>query len=388
MGHILTALLLAAEAVALLLLVLRLLPGRHRLPPVPSSAPRGDTTVTVIVATLNEADGIAACLEGLRAQREPLLEVLVVDSNSTDGTREIVQRVVNTDSRFRLITDEPLPAGWIGKVWALEAGRRSARGKWILGIDADTTPMPGMVSAIIGAVQQHNYGAASFAPCFAGHSVGERWLQASMLITLVYRCGAVDAEPAPSNRIMANGQCFVVRRAILETLGGYGVARASFSDDVTLARHLAAHGVRVGFLNGSSIIAVNAYQSFREVWREWGRSFDLQDSVLPSRRWSDVVFVWLTMALPFPVLLFLLMASARAPMTFVREHQLHVALFAVNASLLVIRLYLMYVIRDSYQQRLWTHWVSWLADIPAAVRLTLSTARRPTMWRGRVYEAP
>jgi dolichol-phosphate mannosyltransferase len=83
--------LLAVQVVLLLLLLVRLMPGRTRRPPVqPVLEPRSDTSVTVVVATLNEARRIGPCLQGLMQQTSPMLEVLVVDSRSTDGTRELV----------------------------------------------------------------------------------------------------------------------------------------------------------------------------------------------------------------------------------------------------------------------------------------------------------
>ena len=48
--------------------------------------------------------------------------------------------------------------------------------------------------------------------------------------------------------ILSERDC--VRRVLLVRHGGYAPARASFSDDVTLARHLASRGARVGFLDG------------------------------------------------------------------------------------------------------------------------------------------
>ena len=103
---------LTVQVPLLLLLLARLMPGRTRRPPIaPRLTPRTDTTVTVIVATLNEAKRIGPCLSGLMAQTEPMLEVLVVDSRSTDGTRELVEAAAARDPRIRLVTDEPLPAG-------------------------------------------------------------------------------------------------------------------------------------------------------------------------------------------------------------------------------------------------------------------------------------
>src|SRR4051794_38856640 len=62
-------------------------PGRtHRM--IQMESPR----VTVIVPCRNEARYISACLDSILATAYPLdrLEVLVVDGQSTDGTRDII----------------------------------------------------------------------------------------------------------------------------------------------------------------------------------------------------------------------------------------------------------------------------------------------------------
>jgi dolichol-phosphate mannosyltransferase len=373
----------------LLLLLARLMPGRTRRPPIaPRLTPRTDTTVTVVVATLNEAKRIGPCLAGLMAQTEPMLEVLIVDSRSTDGTRELVEAASARDPRIRLVTDDPLPVGWVGKVWALDTGLRQAKGEWVLGIDADTVPAPGLVGAVVDAIEQDGYDVASFSPQFRDQTSAERFVQPAMLVTLVYRCGAAGATQPPPDRVLANGQCFVARRSLLEQHGGYAPARASFCDDVTLARHLASHGARVGFLDGSKIIQVSAYVSLGEMWREWGRSFDLKDATPTWRRWIDVALVWSAQALPLPMLIVVvtLLRSLGWSAAHNPDALLLKALLLVNGIALYLRLMLLVALRGSYAERGWPFWLSWLSDIAAAWRLTLSTTRTPTRWRGRQYD--
>ena len=62
-------------------------------------------------------------------------------------------------------------------------------------------------------------------------------------------------------------------------------------------------------------------------------------------------------------------------------------LLGMNAVALSMRLLMLGALRGSYAERGLPYWGSWLADIPAAVRLTLSTARTPRRWRGRQYPA-
>jgi dolichol-phosphate mannosyltransferase len=376
------ALLALVQGVALAVLVVRLLPGRRRPPPVP---PRPDATaadgdVTVVVPALDEARRIGPCLAGLGAQGPVVRQILVVDSGSGDGTQDIVRAAAERDPRIALLRDPPLPSGWVGKVWALQHGLAHARGEWVLGVDADTTPHPGCVGGALAAAREFGYDAVSFAPRFHIDSAGERWLQPALLVTLVYRVGAAGADGDPE-RIMANGQCFLARRDVLDAHGGYAAARASFADDVTLARALARAGRRVGFLDGSRLYDVRAYTSAREAWREWGRSLDLKDATSPARQWGDVAFLLVVQGTPLLALALLLLRAVRnVPLGADGQ-----ALLATSSVLVAVRVLLQFALAGSYAVRGAPFWLSPLADPLAALRILLSTLRRPTRWRGREY---
>ena len=372
-------LLAVALTLALALLVARLLPGRRRREPEPPATGGPARTVTVVVATLNEAHRIAPCLAGLTRQGDELAEVLVVDSRSTDGTRDMVAAAAARDPRVRLVDDGPLPDGWVGKVWALERGLHEARTPWVLGIDADVEPLPGMVGGVVRAAEALRYDAVSFGPRFAAQSAAERWLQPALLTGLVYRFGAAGEREPDASRVLANGQCFLARRDVLLRHGGYAPARASFCDDVTLARHLARQGARVGFLDGSRLLLTRAYASVGEMWREWGRSIDLKDGATPFAQAGDVLFLLLVQGLPVPLLL------AAAFGAFRDAGTAGAWLVGVCAALLGVRVMMSVALRRSYAERGPTFWLSPLADPLAALRILLSSLRRPRRWRGREY---
>jgi dolichol-phosphate mannosyltransferase len=191
-------------------------------------------------------------------------------------------------------------------------------------------------------------------------------------MTLVYRTGAPEPSPAP-DRLLANGQCFLVRRAVLLEHGGYAAARASFADDVFLARHYARRGVRCGFLDGSRLYRVRAYRSAREMWREWGRSIDLADTTTRSRQLFDVLFLMLVQAAPLLVLAWRVVEPLPWP------------LVAINLLLMSVRLSLVGAVAGSYETRGLPYALSWLADPAAVFRVAWSTFRRPVSWRGRAY---
>ncbi|MBC7897503.1 MAG: glycosyltransferase [Cytophagaceae bacterium] len=375
--------LLALQGAALLLVLARLAAGRTRRPPVePRPEGLNDTSVSVIVPTYNEAARVGRCLAGLAVQGAPLEEIIVVDSRSTDGTDAVVREASMRDPRIRLVNDPPLPEGWVGKVWALQHGLSHATGEWVLGVDADTDPQPGMVAAVVAAARDARCDVVSFSPRFAGMTVAEQWVQPSMLVSLVYRTGAAGVRRPDPDKVLANGQCFLARREVLLAHGGYEAARLSWADDVTLARSLARRGIAVDFLDGSKLYDVRAYTSAAHMWREWGRSFDLSDATTRARQWLDVAFVMLVQGLPAPLLL---LAATGAINVFSGAGQ---ALLWLNVAVFAIRLLMLGALKASYAEHSVGYWLSPLADPLAALRLVLSTLKRPRQWRGRQMTTP
>lgn len=373
---------LLAQTVALIVLIWRLLPGRTRHPPVLPIPDEGPPRVSVLLPTYNEVRRVQACLEGLMKQGRTVHEVLVIDGNSGDGTEKLVWGVTAKDGRVRLIYEPPMPNGraWVGKVWALQHGLEQATSEWVLNVDADIEPVAGMVAAVVRVADSLNLQAVSFSPCFAGQTAAEQWLQSALLLSLVYRSGAGRRDGTASPRhLMANGQCFLIKRQLLLANGGYAVARTSFADDVTLARHLAGAGVRVGFLDGSRLFKVRSYDSLGEMWREWGRSIDLKDATSPLRLAADVLFLILVQAAP-------LIALALRPIgVWGGPGGVAAALLVVNTALLAIRVAMLGALRSAYDRRSWSYWLSPLADQLAVVRVLVSSLRRPRRWRGRHY---
>jgi hypothetical protein len=87
--------------------------------------------VSVITPTRNEASNIDALLEDLLRQRRRVDEILIVDTGSTDDTRERVQRMAARDARVRLLRVED---GYPGA--GRNAGLVAARSEWVAFIDA------------------------------------------------------------------------------------------------------------------------------------------------------------------------------------------------------------------------------------------------------------
>ena len=387
MLNIIPLLLLLVQVPATAILLSRLLKGPRRDPALTPQQPTPELlgSVSVVVPTLNEALRIGPLLAGLTRQSYEVREVIVVDSRSQDGTPDLVKAAAATDPRFRVMTDDPLPSGWVGRPWALHNGFlfSSEGSEWFLGMDADIQPDPGLVASLVQTAIAKGYDLVSLSPQFILKYPGECWLQPALLMTLLYRFDPTGIYTEQPERVMANGQCFLCRRSVLKAVDGYSSAKGSFCDDVTLARNIAAKGFKVGFLDGAKVLRVRMYEGAWETWNEWGRSLDLKDAASPAQIWGDLWVLSAVQGLPILILLgYLSLPSLVLSLPAL-------LLLGLNIFLVVIRFALLLAIAPSYDRKDatagWLFWLSPLADPLAVLRIFLSAFHTPKQWRGRKY---
>ncbi|BAY60704.1 glycosyl transferase family protein [Calothrix brevissima NIES-22] len=383
----LSLLLLLLQIPATAILLSRLFKGPTRQRPIQPQQPTPEIfgSVSVVVPTLNEALRISPLLQGLSQQSYEMREAIVVDSRSQDGTADLVRAAQQQDPRFRVFTDDPLPAGWVGRPWALHNGflQISPGSEWFLGMDADTVPHPGLIAGLVQTAEKEGYDLVSLSPQFILKYPGECWLQPALLMTLLYRFDPAGVNTEQPERVMANGQCFLCRRSVLSAVNGYTSASSSFCDDVTLARYIAAQGFKVGFLDGAKVLKVRMYEGAIETWKEWGRSLDLKDASPRAQIWGDLWLLSAVQGLPLVILLsygLLIAQPAELPILL---------LLGLNIFLLAIRFAMLLAIAPSYDRKTakggWLFWLSPLADPLAVLRIFLSAFRQPKEWRGRKY---
>ncbi|MDP8953470.1 MAG: glycosyltransferase family 2 protein [Actinomycetota bacterium] len=342
--------------------VARLAPGARRAPAMVLEPRRQlPGPVSVVIPARNEEHRLGRALAALVGDPQ-VVEVVVVDDCSTDGTAEVAAA-----AGARVVAGRPLPGGWVGKPWALQQGLEASTGEWLVTLDADVEPRPGLVGALVGRADEEGWDHLSAGGRFVCDTAGQRFLHPAMLATLVYRFGAPgDSRPPPPWRVVANGQCTVTRRAVLAAQGGYRPIAGHLTDDVALARHLAGVGWRVGFFDGSRLFDVRMHTSAGDVWRDWGRSLPMAD--VTSARWkaADLAVVWLAQALPLPRLL-----AGRAD--------------GLDVAMATARLGVLAATAGVYRERGSAYWCSPLLDVAVAARLTWGTLRPGTTWRGRTY---
>ncbi len=337
-----------------------------------------DGSIAVVVPVLNEERRVAASLRALAGCGAEVVEILVVDGGSSDGTRAIVQAASVRDPRVRFIDASPTPAGWNGKAWNLETGLRATTAPWVATVDADVRVGATLLGDAVARAEVDGLAALSVATRQELADGGAALLHPAFLTTLVYRAGLPNVTTCDPARVQANGQVFVGRRDALVRFDVFRAARASRCEDVTIARVLASNGQYVGFFEGDAVVQM--HDSWRDCAANWPRSLTLRDGFVARARLAlSLAELLFAQALPLPTLIVLLALGDRVPFARVAT--------GIACALVMMRLGVLAGTRRAYVRPSLAYWFSPLADLPAVALLMCSALRRTHVWRGRVLVA-
>jgi len=244
--------------------------------------------VSVIVPARNEAANIATCLRSLAAQSGVAYEIIVVDDDSSDATRDIARSFP-----VRVVVAAPLPPGWSGKCNACWTGAKAAKGNWLLFTDADTKHRPLSLATGLREAKEHGAALLSYSPKQEVHGFAERALMPVIFAELAVRFRPKEVSNPASPAAAANGQYLLIRRDAYEAIGGHASVAKAILEDVELARRLKRAGYRIQF-RLSDVVSTRMYRGFPQMWEGWTKNLALLFPDAPGlalRRASEFVLI-------------------------------------------------------------------------------------------------
>jgi succinoglycan biosynthesis protein ExoA len=221
-----------------------------------------DELVTVMVPARNEAGFLSDCLVSIRAQDYPALQIVVVDSASTDSTADIVRTHQKEDDRIELVQVDRA-----GIPRALNSGLAQARGRWLVRVDAHSTVPQDYVSTAVARLREGRWGGVGGRKDGVGRTAAGRAIAVAMASRLgvgnsTYHFGTcvqeVDHLPFGAYSV-----------ELVRELGGWDetlVANEDFEFDYRLRRS----GRRLLF-DPDLVIAWHCRQSIPDLFRQYRR---------------------------------------------------------------------------------------------------------------------
>ncbi len=231
-----------------------------RLDPHPA-LPDAGPSVTVIIPARNEAARIGACLEGLAQQSYRTFEVIVVDDDSSDGTVDVVRRFAARLPALTILSSKGLPHHWAGKCWACWQGAHQVQSDWLLFLDADVTPQPGLLAALVERATTGR-DMMTLVPLIHLTSFAERLVLPPFigLISTIYPFDRVNDPASPL--AFAIGQCIMIRRTVYAAVDGHRAVRGSVLEDMDLARIIKQSGYALDAAIAPDLLEVRMYNGW------------------------------------------------------------------------------------------------------------------------------
>lgn len=217
--------------------------GWKRQPVFHASRTTPRTCISVIIPARNEAANIGACIDSLLAQDYPreLLEVIVVDDHSDDGTAAVVERYAAPGLHCLRLADHLQPGETVRafKKKALSVGIAHSSGTLIVTTDADCSADTGWLHTIAAAYEAQQPVMLVAPVDFTCKGNVVELLQS---IDFMSMQGITAAAHALRLGNMSNGANLAFERRAFDAVGGYsGIDHLASGDDYLLMLKMQEH---------------------------------------------------------------------------------------------------------------------------------------------------
>ncbi|MBF2545632.1 glycosyltransferase family 2 protein [Listeria seeligeri] len=216
----------------------------RKIPEIPEDVP----FISVMVPAHNEGKVIVKTVESLLAFDYPKdrYEIIVINDNSSDNSAELLEaiRAKNPTRQLEIINTDNVTGGK-GKSNALNIGFAESRGEYIAIYDADNTPERQALRILVGEITNDAKLGAVIGK-FRTRNRNASWLTRFINIeTLSFQWMAQAGRWALFKLCTIPGTNFIVRRSLLEAVGGWDVK--AVAEDTEISFRIYMMGYRIKF---------------------------------------------------------------------------------------------------------------------------------------------
>ena len=246
-------------------------------------------SVCAVIPARNEADVLPISLKSLLNQDYPgNLSIILVDDQSDDNTGNVAQEIADNcqkSQQLQVISGQPLAEGWSGKLWAMKQGIEQAnkldnKPDYLLLTDADIEHHDSNLKELVKQAKIEKLAMTSLMVKLRCDSFWEQFLIPAFVFFFekLYPFSWVNN---PKNKMAAAaGGCILIRRQILEEIGGIEVVKQALIDDCSLAAAVKAklqedrQNIKQGIWLGLSekTLSLRPYENLDSIWNMVART--------------------------------------------------------------------------------------------------------------------
>ncbi len=269
--------------------------------------PRAWPDVTAIIPARDEAESIAESIGSLLAQDYPgRVRIVLVDDQSGDGTADVARQAAAAASaadRLTVLSGREPPAGWTGKLWAMDQGFRhvaesDAPPDLVLFTDADIAyRAPDALRILVEGAVRRGTVLTSLMVKLRCESSAERLLVPAFVFFFAMLYPFAWANDPRRRLAAAAGGSMLVKREALVRAGGLAAIKDALIDDCALAALLKREGPIWLGLTGR-VESLRPYPAIADIGRMVSRTAYAELRYSPLRLAGTLVGMALTYLAP------------------------------------------------------------------------------------------
>jgi len=226
--------------------------------------------IVIIIPARNEERLLRKSVTSLLRQNyKGRMSIIIIDDNSSDNTRRIIQSLCKENKNIQMIKGTKTSSGWTGKLWAMAQGVELAKkiypnAKYFLFTDSDIFHHTKNVTQLIAKAHTENLALVSLMVKLRCKSMWEVILIPAFIFFFqkLYPFSWVNDEKIPTGA--AAGGCMIVNCKDLEKAGGLGIIKGAIIDDCALAVLLKKNNpIWLGLTKSTE--SLREYHSFFEI---------------------------------------------------------------------------------------------------------------------------
>lgn len=220
--------------------------------------------LSVVIVNWNVRDLLRRCLETIVAAQSPVVEVIVVDNASSDGSAEMVHTAFPRATLIANADNRGFPA-------ANNQGLAAARGRFVMILNPDTEIVGDALARMVAYLDAHPEAGALGPqlvnpdgsiqsshrrfPTFATALFESTWLQGIAPRHLLRRF-YMDDTPADTTHEVdwVTGACIAVRRGVLDRVGGFDEGFFMYSEELDWCKRIKSAGWKIVYLPEAKVI--------------------------------------------------------------------------------------------------------------------------------------
>ena len=269
---------------------------------------RNYSLLSVLIPARNEEDILETTIESILNQEYLNFELLILNDNSTDNTKNIITKYEKKYSNVRLIEGDKLPKGWLGKNWACHQLSKKAKGDYLLFMDADTKIDKRILADTLNVLHKDNSDLLSLVPNRETILIADNamkkiiswfivcWLPMKLALTLNM--------PFLSATF---GQFMLFKKQSFISIGGFESIKDNPVDDFQLGRNIKRKKLKWNLYDGERRISTRTYNNNKDFVSGYSKN------IFPAVGYSISIFLSIfTILLSFvlfstlPIILFLI----------------------------------------------------------------------------------